>query len=635
MDTRDDQEAVIAPARPVEVIVIPSYDTPGDVFPGWKPLPVTVAAPAPLVEVAPAPVPEPVVAAPAPLAPVEVAEPELEYTHRTFDDHFATGLVVARYTLFAMIAGLLCAGAYAVVSVAAANTFTIGLAILLIAVIAFFGLRSRGALTAARERAAGAVPDMLDETDGSSPVGSSTVIERLTGRVSRTSGGSLASVLTGRLTAPNPANAARWFAAGAVSWARPAAGRVPGVEIGHGAPARRPEFDELTGSWDSWDGQTTPTGPTLAQRNAQTAREATVNPHAAGRQGFTGQVSHRAFEDPSSTAWDAARQASAPAPGRWTSLARQTLFDAPATASSVAGTAPGAGQALDPDAARSVAAGGGFVRRSVYGGGIARGVGADHLMGAWIDELRSSCHEQARGVLREAKNKNAWGMSCGGLCARGLLFNTADPDGWFWRKGPTVWIRGVPMSSGGWDHRMRVELDERHSDVVWEAERMNDELGASWPEIADFVESKTGGGFSDDAKRAMATGGTVSRSIFGAGGPTERCPEAYLTGIWVASMRSGLNERLQGRLRVAPKTKIPGYAGEAVCAQGLLYNIADPNGWFWGRCKRELGGNWDHVMRPELETRYGHSFLGQVQSLNDGGAGFPAIADYAESNARV
>jgi hypothetical protein len=187
VDTRNEREAVAAPAVPPEVIVIPSYDSPGDVFPGWTPLP--------------APVAEPVVAEPAPVTPVEVAEPEFDHTVRTFDDHFATGLVVARYTLFAMIAGLLCVGAYAVTSVAVGNMFTTGLAIGLVAVIVLLALRFRDALAVAQDRLDGAALDAPDDDD-SSP------------------------------------------------------GGLSAVEV---APAR-PVFDELTGSWDSWDGRTTPTG---------------------------------------------------------------------------------------------------------------------------------------------------------------------------------------------------------------------------------------------------------------------------------------------------------------------------------------------------------------------------------------
>ena len=174
-------------------------------------------------------------------------------------------------------------------------------------------------------------------------------------------------------------------------------------------------------------------------------------------------------------------------------MAAATLFGTGTSpVAGVAGTAalagvatPGAEQSLSLDAQRAIATGGLVTRSGTFGTSVAgAGVAPEgFLTSMWVAEMRSGNHQQIRGVLRDsALPADGTGLCRDGLCARGLLYNTAMPSGWFWhRDGPT----------SGWGHVMSQELNARYGEIAWHAEYMNDILGSLWPEIADWVEQNS------------------------------------------------------------------------------------------------------------------------------------------------
>lgn len=503
---------------PPEIVIIPNYQFPWEVlgaenFVVDAPAEPTVV-PIELVEA------KPVATGP---VPVEVAvEPDTDVTVLTFDDHFAAALGWARYVLGGGVVAALCAGMYAVFSTAVASKVTIVAALILVAVILFFVVRGRRAFTAASkpagrgrvagvgERAATALghPEWSTGREGS--------LDAVTG-----SGG-----VSGAGVSYDPTGVAPGRLDGTIT------GRLGSVVGAVAVPFSTPEVDPVTGSAAAWDGVTTPDAPPAGQGqprndgvghfaadavngyqvgnydpvtggygvagdgnvNFGTASQGAVSYGTTGgapARGFTGEVEGLSlgarlrgethyFDAPSQGGLVTPGTGRLSVPQRATAMARSTLFGASVDPAGGGNTgAPATVPALSADVLRSMQTGS-RVRRSVYATDLTVGpVPQMYLTRAWVNELRSGRHTQLRGVLRDSGLPRGGGLCRDGLCARGLLYNTADPDGWFWRN---------ESQGSGWDHSLRDELNTLYSPTVWEAEKMNDSQGASWLQIANHVE---------------------------------------------------------------------------------------------------------------------------------------------------
>lgn len=93
----------------------------------------------------------------------------------------------------------------------------------------------------------------------------------------------------------------------------------------------------------------------------------------------------------------------------------------------------------------------------------------------WIAALRSGDYAQTRGVLRGAR----------GFCCLGVLCDVVAPDGW-------------DMCNGYYDHHTRETMPSdsisqlagiSHQDANTLAS-MNDEYGASFQQIAEWIEER-------------------------------------------------------------------------------------------------------------------------------------------------